>query len=127
MLKDFKDFIMKGNVLDLAVAVVIGAAFGVLINAFTKLILMPLIAAIIGGSNPNFDVSSLPIRGSDILWGQFLTALVNFVIVAFALFIIIRSYEKLSNLRKRPEEEAADLELTEVELLTEIRDLLSQR
>ena len=128
MLQEFKKFILRGNVLDLAVAVIIGAAFGVVVNAFTNGILMNLIAAIFG--QPSFDSIVIDVGDGQLLVGAFLTALVNFIIVAFALFLIIKAFEKLQNRRRSgtsPEEDAP-IPSDEALLLAEIRDLLrSQR
>ncbi|PYI37788.1 large conductance mechanosensitive channel protein MscL [Arthrobacter psychrolactophilus] len=129
MLKGFKDFIMKGNVVDLAVAVVIGAAFGAVVNSLVENILMPLIAALFGSAN--FDsFALLTINGVDIKFGVFLTVLVNFLIVAAAIYfmvvmpmnhIIARRNAKLGI---KEEEAAVD---PQVLLLTEIRDALKAR
>lgn len=121
MVKDLKRFLLRGNVVDLAVAVVIGAAFGLVVKAFTDGVLMPFIAAIFGGKQPNFDEYTLALNGSVIRWGSFLTAVVNFVIIGVSLFVVVKVFEKLS----RKEEETAGP--TEAELLTEIRDLLQAR
>ncbi|XAZ33745.1 large conductance mechanosensitive channel protein MscL [Glutamicibacter halophytocola] len=97
MLKGFRDFIMKGNVVDLAVAVVIGAAFGAVITALVDNVLMPLIAALVG--SPNFDsFLLLNINGVDIKFGVFLTALVNFLLIAAAVyFALVMPMQKLNN------------------------------
>jgi large conductance mechanosensitive channel len=125
VLKEFRKFIERGNVVDLAVAVILGAAFGAVVKSLTEHILMPLIAVITGGDGPSFDYS-IVIRDKEILWGAFLTEAVNFVIIAFAIFVIVKAFERARNLRQKDEvvEEAA---LTEVELLQEIRDLLADR
>src|SRR3954453_16538364 len=101
MLKDFKKFIMRGNVLDLAVAVIIGAAFTAVINAFANGILMNLIAAIFG--QPNFDSITIHVGDGRLEVGRFFTALVNFLIIAVALFLIIRTFETLQERRRRGE------------------------
>jgi len=120
IVKEFKDFIMRGNVIDLAVAVVVGAAFTQVVNSFAKDVLMQVVGIFTG--KPNFTNLSLTIHGSDIHYGSFLTALVNFVIVALAMFVVIKAINAMQHLRSREEvEEAA---LTEVELLTQIRDAL---
>ena len=98
MLKEFKEFITKGNVLDLAVAVVIGAAFTLVVNSLVKDVLMPLIAAIVG--QPDFSDLSLGVGDSQVLYGNFLTALINFLIVAAAMFLIIKVITSLQKLRK---------------------------
>ena len=129
MLKGFRDFIMKGNVVDLAVAVVIGAAFGAVVNSFVKNILMPLISALVGA--PNFDsFGTVTINHNDIMFGVFLTVLVNFVLVAAAIYfvvivpmnhIIARRNAKLGITEEEPPVDP------QIELLTEIRDSLRAR
>ena len=118
MLKDFKDFLMKGNVLDLAVAVIIAGAFALVIKAFVDNILMPIVSAIIG--QPNFDQLTITAGDAVIGYGFFLTALVNFVLIAAALFLVVKAYQAS---QKNKAEEA---ETTEVDLLAEIRDLLAR-
>ncbi|MFI2541805.1 large conductance mechanosensitive channel protein MscL [Micrococcus luteus] len=129
MLQGFKDFIMKGNVLDLAVAVIIGAAFGKIVNALVEAVLMPLIAAAVG--SPNFDsFAVLTVNGNDVKFGVLLTAIVNFLLIAAAVyFAIVMPMNKMTEARNRrlgidpaEEEVAAD-----VAVLTEIRDLLAER
>lgn len=124
MIKEFKEFIAKGNVIDLAVAVVIGAAFATIVKAFTDGILMPLLGTV--GGKPSFNDYKLTINGSDILWGSFLTAVVNFLIIAFAVFLVVKAINKAQNLRKKGTEEETEAEATEIELLGEIRDLLAR-
>jgi len=123
MLKEFKEFITKGNVLDLAVAVVIGAAFTLVVNSLVKDVLMQVIAAIVG--KPDFSTLTFKLGKGVILYGNFLTALINFLIVALAMFVIIKVITSLQKLRKPSELEEA--EATEIELLTEIRDALVSR
>ena len=127
MLKGFKDFIMKGNVVDLAVAVVIGAAFGAVVNSLVENIIMPLIAAVVG--SPNFDgFLLLSINGVDIKFGVFLTVLVNFIIVAAAIYFIVvvpmnhMIARRNAKLGIKDEEPAVD---PQIELLTEIRNALT--
>ncbi|KSU67409.1 large conductance mechanosensitive channel protein MscL [Arthrobacter sp. NIO-1057] len=128
MLKGFRDFIMKGNVVDLAVAVVIGAAFGAVVTALVDNILMPLIAALVG--SPNFDSFLLMnINGVDIKFGVFLTALVNFLLIAAAVyFALVLPMQKLNeNLAARrglTEEEAEEEPDPQLALLEQIRDEL---
>lgn len=123
MLEDFKKFIMKGNVIDLAVAVVIGVAFAAVIDAFVSNIIMPIIGII--GGKPSFDEFTITINKSVILWGSFVTALVNFLIIAAAIFMAVKGLEKMQNMRKTAAdvEEVPELSVSE-ELLSEIRDLL---
>ena len=127
MLEDFKKFIMRGNVLDLAVAVVIGVAFKAVIDAFVGGIVMPIIGII--GGKPSFDSYFITINHSQIRWGTFLTTLVGFFIIAASLFVMIRSFEALQARRRSGEDDATTAEPLTVgeELLTEIRDLLQAR
>lgn len=123
MLQDFKKFILRGNVIDLAVAVVIGAAFNAVIQSLVKNILMPIIGIV--GGKPTFDDYFFTVNKSAIRWGSFVTDVVNFIIIAAAIFVAVKAFEKLQERRKEGAEEVADEPLTvEGELLTEIRDLL---
>ena len=123
MLSDFKKFLFQGNVLDLAIAVVVGVAFKAIIDSLVANILMPIIAVVIG--KPSFDDLTLTIHKGVIYYGKFLTSVVNFVIIAAALFVIIQTFEKLQARRKTGEEPAPD-PTDEVILLTEIRDALQK-
>ncbi|MCZ7531521.1 MAG: large conductance mechanosensitive channel protein MscL [Acidimicrobiia bacterium] len=116
MLKEFKEFIDRGSVVDLAVAVVIGAAFGAVVASFTDDVLMQTISAFVG--EPDFSSLSFTLNGSEIRYGAFLTALVNFLILAFAVFLVVKAY---NTLRTTEEEEEGP---SEIDLLTEIRDSL---
>jgi large conductance mechanosensitive channel len=120
--KEFKEFILRGNVVDLAVAVVVGAAFTQVVNSFAKDVLMQVVAIVTG--KPTFTGLSLTIHNSDIKYGNFLTALVNFVIVALAMFMVIKAMNALQRGFRHRDEEAAEAEATEIELLTDIRDAL---
>jgi large conductance mechanosensitive channel len=124
VLKGFRDFIMRGNVLDLAVAVVIGAAFAKVIDALVTGIINPLIAAIFGKPSLN-DVGMFQINNAQFSIGLVLTALVNFLLVAAAVYFVL--IVPVNKLRERfvTEEEAAEAE--EIALLKEIRDALQQR
>ena len=121
MLAEFRQFLMRGNILELAVAFVMGIAFAAVITTFTDGIIMPIIAAIVG--KPDFDDVTISIGDAEILVGTFLTALLNFVIVAFALFLILKAVK--AAMREKPEEAAPPSD--EVVLLTEIRDALRGR
>jgi large conductance mechanosensitive channel len=121
VIKEFREFIAKGNVIDLAVAVVIGAAFALIVTAFVNGILMPIIGII--GGKPSFDDYTVTINNSVIRYGSFLSAVVNFLIVAFAVFLVIKAINKLQAMRKTEEEKEEEID-EEVLLLTEIRDLL---
>ncbi|HEY3674195.1 MAG TPA: large conductance mechanosensitive channel protein MscL [Acidimicrobiia bacterium] len=124
--EDFRKFVMRGNVLDLAVAVVIGVAFNAVVTSLVNDVIMQVIAAIFGQAN--FDKLTWTLNDGVIYYGKFLTALVNFLIVAATLFVVIKAFEEMQKHRTRnideiPEDEKSD----EVVLLTEIRDLLSDR
>jgi large conductance mechanosensitive channel len=124
MLKEFRDFIDRGNVIDLALAVIIGGAFGAIITSLVNDIIMPLIGVILGGLD--FAALSIQVGEATILYGSFIQAIVNFVIIAFVLFLIVRSYNKLQKEQEAappPPPEASPEET----LLTEIRDLLRER
>ena len=127
MLQGFKEFIMKGNVIDLAVAVVIGAAFGAVVNAIVDSVLMPLIAALFGA--PSFDDwLVLDINGVLVKFGVVLTAVVNFLLVAAAIYfaIVLPMNKMIERRNRRLGIDPAEEEVPEdVALLTEIRDLLS--
>jgi large conductance mechanosensitive channel len=127
MIKGFKDFILRGNVVDLAVAVVIGLAFGAVVTALVTDIITPLIAAI--GGKPDFSTLSFHINGSTFLYGAFINALIAFLMIAAAIyFIVVLPLNKLNERRAArlstgvpdPEPKSED-----VLLLTEIRDLLA--
>ena len=140
MLREFRDFIARGNVLDLAVAVIIGAAFATITTSLTEDIIMPVVSAVFGGldfsskfiilgtvpetyTGSLTDYAALKAAGVAMLgWGQFLTVLINFLILAFIIFMIVRSANRL----KRRQEEAAPADPEEVVLLREIRDALKK-
>ncbi len=127
-LEEFKSFALKGNVMDMAIGVIIGAAFGNIVTAFTEDFINPLIACIggseIGGRTEIFDT------GQYINWGHFITAIINFLIMAFCIFLMMKAVNKLLTVGKKKAEEApaAPPEPTKEEiLLTEIRDLLKEK
>ena len=106
MLKEFKEFIMRGNVVDLAVAVVIGAAFGAVVTAFVDNLIMPLIAALFG--EPNFDYLKFTINNAEFGYGSFITAVVNFILIAAAIFFFIVKPISAINERVAKEEEETE-------------------
>ncbi|NUL49311.1 large conductance mechanosensitive channel protein MscL [Cellulosimicrobium funkei] len=127
MLQGFKDFIMKGNVVDLAVAVVIGSAFGAVITALVDSVLMPFISGLVG--SPNFDsFAVVTLNGNDIRFGVLLTAVVNFLLIAAAIyFVVVMPMNKMIERRNRKlgiDPDAVEVS-DDVVLLTEIRDLLA--
>ena len=107
MLKEFRDFLMRGNVVDLAVAVVIGAAFGAVVTSLVNDIIMPIIG-IFGGS-PDFTANTFTINGSEFRWGAFVTALITFVIIAAVIFfVVVKPMNHLMARIKRGEVPAAE-------------------
>jgi large conductance mechanosensitive channel len=126
MLKGFKDFLMRGNVVDLAVAVVIGAAFGSVVTAFTDKIIKPLLDAITPPTVPGLGIPLVEGKPSAFIdISALITATINFVLVAVVVyFAIVMPMKKISERRKRGEE-SGPAEPTDVELLKEIRDLLA--
>ena len=125
MFKGFKDFILRGNVVDLAVAVVIGAAFGTIVTSLTQRILQPLINAVTPPASPGFGIQIVPGKENTYIdVAAVISATINFLIVAAVVyFLIVLPLNRLKE-RRRSGEEAGQAEPTDVELLTEIRDLL---
>jgi large conductance mechanosensitive channel len=125
MLKEFKEFALKGNVVDLAVAVVIGTAFGKIVSSMVADIIMPIIAFLTSGVN--FTKMQATFGDVTITYGNFIQSVVDFVIVAFCIFIVVKLINKT---KKKEAAEAAVAEPpkpTEQELLAEIRDLLKSK
>jgi len=128
MLKEFKEFAMKGNVVDLAVGVVIGAAFGKIVTSLVNDIIMPFVGWITGGVNfTHLNLLIKPAQGTipavTLNYGNFIQSLIDFLIIAFAIFLLIRLINKM---RAQAEEPAAVGPSDEVVLLTEIRDSLKK-
>lgn len=139
MLSEFKEFVARGNVLDLAVGVIIGAAFGTIVKSMTDDLIMPVVGAVFGGadfSNFFMPLAEVPagtamtleaVRAAGVpvfAYGAFVTTVINFLILAFIIFLIVRYANKVL---KKPEEPAAPAGPSEVDLLTEIRDALKTR
>ncbi|GJD59014.1 large conductance mechanosensitive channel protein MscL [Methylobacterium dankookense] len=135
MLEEFKKFALRGNVVDLAVGVIIGAAFGAIVTSAVQDLFMPVIGAVTGGLD--FSNYYLPLsakvqsgmayaeakkQGAVLGYGQFITVALNFMIVAFVLFMVIRAMNKLQKAEEKKPETPAD-----VKLLGEIRDILAAR
>ncbi|HWC54272.1 MAG TPA: large conductance mechanosensitive channel protein MscL [Chitinophagaceae bacterium] len=121
MLKEFKEFAIKGNVIDLAVAVVIGAAFGAIVNAIVENIIMPIVGMITGGIN--FDSLSIKVGEAELKYGIAISAIVKFIAIAFFLFLVIKAI----NASKKKEAPAAPPATPEeIVLLREIRDALKK-
>jgi large conductance mechanosensitive channel len=134
MLQEFREFAMKGNVVDLAVGVIIGAAFGGIVTSLVGDIIMPLVGAITGGLDfSNYftglsksvtatNLADAKKQGAVLAWGNFLTLTLNFIIIAFVLFMVIRVMNRL----KRNDVAPPSKPTRQEELLTEIRDLLKK-
>jgi large conductance mechanosensitive channel len=125
MLKEFRDFIMRGNVVDLAVAVVIGAAFGAVVASLVSDIITPLITMIFG--KPSFNDLQFTINGSHFRYGAFLDAVFTFLTVAAAIFFfVVKPLNALAARRKKDVEPEPEAPAEDILLLTQIRDLLAQ-
>lgn len=129
MIKDFKAFIMKGNVIDLAVAVIIGGAFGKIVTSMVNDIIMPIIGIILGKVNiTGLKILIEPAIGDKpevaVYYGQFIQNIIDFLIIAFFIFLAIRMLEKMKKKEETPAEAPATPE--DIELLREIRDLLKK-
>jgi large conductance mechanosensitive channel len=126
MLKEFRDFVLRGNVVELAVAVIIGAAFGKIVDAVVKGLITPLIG--IFGGTPDFSANTFSINGSVFLWGDVINAIVAFLIVALVLFfLIVKPMNNVMARMKRQEEIVPPAPTVDQKLLTEIRDLLKEQ
>lgn len=139
MLKEFKEFIARGNVMDLAVGVIIGGAFGLIVKSLTDDVIMPIIGAVTGGGI-DFSNYFIPLsasvtaptlaaareQGAVLAYGNFLTVIVNFLILAWIIFLMIKG---VNNLRRQEAQTPAepDAPPQDIQLLTEIRDLLAKR
>ncbi|GGC35843.1 large-conductance mechanosensitive channel [Novosphingobium marinum] len=139
MLADFKEFIAKGNVMELAVAVIIGAAFATIVTSLTDDLIMPFVGAIFGDVDfsdkyvvlsgeveAGASLEAARAAGANVLaWGNFVSTVINFVILAFVIFLLVRYTKKVMAEFEKKQEEAAGP--SEVDLLTEIRDELKKR
>ncbi len=125
LLKDFRNFIMRGNVLDLAVAFIIGAAFNAVVQSLVKNVILRLVGAIAG--KPDFSSLYFTINKSQIAYGQFITDVLNFLVIAAAVFVIVRVFQTLQDRRRKGQLAPEDVPTPtdEALLLGEIRDLLA--
>ncbi len=138
-LKEFKDFAMRGNVVDMAVGVVIGAAFGKIVSSLVSDIIMPPIGLLIGGVNftdlkITLKEATDGVEAVTLNYGNFVQVVIDFIIIAFAIFLVVKLINTLSNLRKKEEADAATAAANvtpepsaEEKLLAEIRDILAEQ
>ncbi|WP_273754863.1 large conductance mechanosensitive channel protein MscL [Bartonella sp. MM73XJBT.G] len=135
MLKEFKEFALKGNMIDLAIGVIIGGAFGSLVNSVVNDIFMPIIGLVTGGidfsnmfiqlaGEKQATLSAAKAAGATISYGHFITLLINFLIIAWVLFFFVKAMNKI---RRKEEGEKTQKTSSEEQLLTEIRDLLAKK
>jgi large conductance mechanosensitive channel len=132
MLKEFKDFILTGNVIDFAVAVLLAGAIGLVVNGFVTDIMMPIVGQFAGGldfadmkyvlTEASVSTNGTEIAGNAIMYGKWINTIINLIIVGFVLFIIVKAYNKT----KKPPAEAPPAGPSDNDLLTEIRDLLKK-
>ncbi|MDO9416284.1 large conductance mechanosensitive channel protein MscL [Pararhizobium sp.] len=139
MLNEFKEFIARGNVMDLAVGVIIGGAFGLIVKSLVDDIIMPVVGAVTGGIDfSNFfypmsaNVTAVSLaaareQGAVFAYGNFLTVVINFVILAFIIFLLVKAVNRMrASMEKKKSEEPAAPPAEDIQLLTEIRDLLKR-
>jgi large conductance mechanosensitive channel len=138
MLKEFREFAMRGNVVDLAIGIIIGAAFGAIVNSLVGDVIMPVVGAVTGGLD--FSNYFLPLsgkvtavaladakkQGAVLAWGNFLTLTLNFIIIAWVMFMVVKVMNRLRK-QQAAEPEAPPAPSAQEVLLTEIRDLLKQQ
>lgn len=135
ILKEFKEFAVKGNVIDMAVGVIIGAAFGKIVTSLVNDIIMPAVGVMTGGvnfSDEKWVIKESVMNGTEVItpevavtWGAFVQTIIDFLIVAFCIFVAVKFINKLK--REKPAEPEAPAGPTTEELLTEIRDLLAKK
>jgi large conductance mechanosensitive channel len=122
-LTEFRKFIMRGNIIDLAVAVILGVAFNAVVQSLVNDVITPLIGAIVG--KPDFRDLTLEIGDGVVRYGAFITEVANFLIIGFSVFLIIKTFEKMQSLRRSGAVADTPAPSDEAVLLTEIRDLLA--
>ena len=138
-IKEFKEFAMKGNVMDMAVGVIIGGAFGKIVSSLVDDVLMPIVGKLTGGvdftnlfvtlGDGEFETlaAAKEAGAATLAYGQFIQNIIDFLIVAFCIFLMIKAMNKLNRKKAEPEQPAAPAGPTQEELLAEIRDLLKQK
>ena len=125
MLKEFKEFAVKGSLIDMAVGIIIGAAVGKMVSTLVENILMPIIGVFMGGVN--FQDLAIKVGDASVGYGAFIQAMIDFVIVAFVIFMILKMINKMKANFEQEQAEEPDEDSADVVLLTEIRDLLKQQ
>lgn len=129
ILEEFKKFISRGNVMDLAVGVIVGTAFTAIVNSLVNNILTPIVGLLLGGID--FSGLSFTIGEASIMYGAFIQSIIDFLITAFCIFMIVKFINKLSTLKKQKEVENKEtpkpVKPADIELLEEIRDLLKEK
>ncbi len=126
MFKEFKAFINRGNVLDLAVAVIVGSAFTGIVNSLVVDIITPILGIFLGGID--FTGLAISVGEAQIAYGNFIQAIINFLVISFVIFLIVRSVNEIQQrlITRKKEEEVRKEDSVTVQLLTEIRDLLKE-
>ncbi|WP_322894639.1 MULTISPECIES: large-conductance mechanosensitive channel protein MscL [unclassified Yoonia] len=126
MLNEFRDFIAKGNVMDLAVGIIIGAAFTAIVNSLVGDLIQPLIGLIVGGLD--FSALSFGVGDAQFMYGSFITAVINFVIIAFVVFILVKMVNRVKSIAEKPQDVAPEVKTgpSELDILIEIRDALAR-
>ncbi|MDQ0882319.1 large conductance mechanosensitive channel [Peribacillus sp. V2I11] len=124
MIKEFREFITKGNVLDLAIAVVMGAAFGKIVSSLVENIITPLVGILLGGVN--LSSLSIPVGNAVVQYGAFVQAVIDFLIISFAIFMFMKMANSLFRKKQVNEEEAVEEVPATEQYLKEIRDLLQK-
>lgn len=124
MIKEFKEFISRGNVVDLAVGVVVGGAFGKIVTSLVNDIIMPLVGIIIGGID--FSSLTLKVKDATIAYGSFIQNIIDFLIIAACIFLFVKAINKLTKRKKEEVKEVVVTKSEDVILLEEIRDLLKE-
>lgn len=127
MLNEFKDFIAKGNVMDLAVGIIIGAAFTAIVNSLVGDLIQPLIGLFVGGLD--FSALSFGLGDAQFMYGSFITALINFLIIAFVVFMLVKLVNRVKSIAEKPDDIAPEVKTgpSELDILIEIRDALARQ
>ncbi len=125
LIKEFKEFAMKGNVMDMAIGVIIGAAFGKIVSSLVDDVLMPLVGMIVG--KVDFTTLSVKVGEAELFYGKFIQNIVDFLIVAFCIFMVLKGINKMQRKKEEAPAPEAPKGPTQEELLTEIRDLLKKK